>query len=106
MKLGLIAPLLFCVAAAISDVVGAKVSCSASEVHRIVVSASEAYFGAAVRCDVARVCKLDPAPFTASFDARMKSFGWNGFHLDGTTITGTQTSRVCSSYGSASAAAD
>jgi hypothetical protein len=36
----------------------------------------------------------------------MASFGWNGYQLSGNTITGTQTSRVCSSYESKSAAAN
>jgi hypothetical protein len=190
------------IAGVVSDVVGAKVTCSASTaIHRIDQSASDAYFGAAVRCDVARVCKLDPASFTAamekrgfygwdlvdgvvvgettsrsyrsctalprgetacqagatntarlegliwaslgsratctagapktiatgngdhyysadvtctvastresaSFAGRMASFGWNGYQLSGSTITGTQTSRVCSSYADESAAAD
>jgi hypothetical protein len=190
------------IAGVVSDVVGAKVTCSASTaVHRIDMSASEAYFGAAVRCDVARACKLDPASFTAemekrgfygwdlvdgvvvgewtsrsyrsctplprgeaactagatntarlegllwaslgsrasctagapktiatsngdhyysadvtctvsstreaaSFADRMASFGWNGYRLAGSTIRGTQTSRVCSSYADKSAAAD
>lgn len=190
------------IASVVSDVVGAKVSCSASTaVHRIDISESEAYFGSAVRCDVARVCKLDPASFTAamdnrgfygwdlvdgvvvgewtsrsyrscealprgeaacrdgatnparlegllwaslgstarctagalktiatstgdhyysadvtctvgssreaaSFAARMASFGWNGCRLEGNTVTGTRTSRVCSSYASKSAAAE
>ena len=189
------------IAGVISEVVGAKVTCSASSaVHRVDLSESEAYFGSAVRCDVARVCKLDPASFTAamekrgfygwdlvdgvvvgewtshsfrsctalargesacldgatntarleglvwaslgstarctageprtiatrngdhyyasdvtctvgsareatSFAGRMASFGWNGFQLSGNTITGTRTSRACSSYAPAKAAA-
>jgi hypothetical protein len=187
------------VASVISDVLGAKIACTASDAHRIVVSASDAYFGSAVRCDVGRVAKLDPASFTAamekrgfygwdlvdgvvlgewtsrpyraceplprgedacrgdvldtarleglitaslgararcsaatprtisasgdhyyaanvtctvpstsaaaSYDARMKSFGWNGFRLTGNTIEGVQTSRLCASYGSPAASA-
>ena len=187
------------IASVISDVLGAKVSCSSTEVHRIVTSSSNAYFGSAVRCDVARVCKLDPASFTAamekrgfygwdlvdgvvlgestsrpysaceplprgedacradvldtarleglitaslgsaahctadaprsiatkgdhyyaadvtcsvasageaaSWDARMKSFGWNGFRLTGSKIAGVQTSRLCAGYSDPAASA-
>ena len=41
----------------------------------------------------------------ASFSARMQAYGWNGWTISGNTVTGTQTSRVCSSYGSDEGAA-
>lgn len=181
----------------IADVLGAHITCTTSDVHRIVRSSSEAYFGSAVRCEMSEICTLAAADFeaamqkrgwygyhlvdgivlgeltgrsyhactplpqgeeacagdavdtsrlagligaslgvpascaaatpwsiptrddhyygakvtctvpsaaeAASYDARMKSFGWNGFKLSGTTITGTQTSRTCRSYGSPAA---
>src|SRR6185295_11165056 len=71
---------------------GSSASCEAEHPSTI-TTASDHYYSANVSCTVRSTREA------ASFAARMKAYGWNGWTISGNTVTGTQTSRVCSSYG-------
>lgn len=79
---------------------GSSATCAAGPTKTITTAGGDHYYSS----DVTRTAASPREP--ASFAGRMASFGWNGYRLSGNQVTGTQTSRVCSSYAEKSVAAD